>query len=146
MRSRAPLAGCAFAKFGIARLAIPADTVRRNSFRLIVIRSCSSTKTHPGAPSRSSRCKIEAKLGFDAAAWFAFFAEPFSVRFRIWSVLLIFQPSSTNNASHGRHMRIVVMSMTVKALPGSSLEVIETEFFFQLLVSCSQIHLALMAA
>jgi hypothetical protein len=43
-------------------------------------------------------------------------------------------------------MRIVVMSMTVKALPGSSLEVIETEFFFQLLVSCSQIHLALMAA
>ena len=34
--------------------------------------------------------------------------------------------------------------MTVKALPGSSLEVIETEFFFKLLVS--QIHLALMVA
>ena len=32
--------------------------------------------------------------------------------------------------SDHRHQR-----MTVKALPGSSLEVIETEFFFQLLVS-----------
>ena len=32
--------------------------------------------------------------------------------------------------------------MTVKTLPGSSLEVIETEFFFQLL----QIHRALMVA
>ncbi len=32
--------------------------------------------------------------------------------------------------SDHRHER-----MTVKALPGSSLEVIETEFFFQLLVS-----------
>ena len=32
--------------------------------------------------------------------------------------------------SDHRHKR-----MTVKALPGSSLEVIETEFFFQLLVS-----------
>ena len=43
-------------------------------------------------------------------------------------------------------MRIVVMSMTVKALPGSPLEVIETEFFSQLLVSPLAIHLALMVA
>src|SRR4051794_28000411 len=40
---------------------------------------------------------------------------------------------------HGHSWRkvyaVFVMSMTVKALPGSSPEVIETEFFFQLLVS-----------
>ena len=34
--------------------------------------------------------------------------------------------------------------MTVKALPGSSLEVVEVEFLFQLLIS--QIHRALMVA
>ena len=36
--------------------------------------------------------------------------------------------------------------VSVQALPGPSLEVIETEFFFHLLVACSQIHRALMMA
>jgi hypothetical protein len=36
--------------------------------------------------------------------------------------------------------------VTMKTLPGSSLEVIKSEFFFQLLMPCSQIHRALMVA
>jgi len=37
--------------------------------------------------------------------------------------------------------------MPMQALPGSALKVIETEFFFQLLMSpCSQIHRALTVA
>jgi len=36
--------------------------------------------------------------------------------------------------------------MSVKALPGSALEVVEAEFFFHLLWACSQIHRALMMA
>jgi hypothetical protein len=43
--------------------------------------------------------------------------------------------------SDHRHERV-----TVKVLPGSALEVIETEFFFHLLMACSQIHRALMVA
>jgi len=38
------------------------------------------------------------------------------------------------------------MSAAAAALPGSALEVIETKFFFQLLVSLLQIHRALMVA
>ena len=34
----------------------------------------------------------------------------------------------------------------MQALPGSALKVIETEFFFQLLMSLPQIHRALMVA
>ena len=40
-----------------------------------------------------------------------------------------------------RHERV-----PVQALPGSALEVIEAEFFFHLLMGCSQIHRALMVA
>ena len=36
--------------------------------------------------------------------------------------------------------------VTMKALPGSPLEVIKPEFLFQLLWACSQIHRALMVA
>jgi hypothetical protein len=43
--------------------------------------------------------------------------------------------------SNHRHKR-----MTVKALPGSSLEVVKTELFFHLLVSLLQIQRALMVA
>ncbi len=43
--------------------------------------------------------------------------------------------------SNHRHER-----MTVEALPGPTLEVIETEFLFQLWWACSQIHRALMVA
>src|SRR3954471_5504192 len=50
MSSSAPLADCAFARCGIARLASPADAVRRNSLRLIVIWSCSRTRTLPRGP------------------------------------------------------------------------------------------------
>src|SRR5437763_9633511 len=62
MASSARLADCAFARWGIARLASPADAARRSSLRLIAIWSCSSTKTllsdsvaaFPGARSRPS--------------------------------------------------------------------------------------------
>src|SRR3954447_18165809 len=50
MSSSAPLADCAFARCGIVRLASPADAVRRNSLRLIVIWSCSRTRTLPRGP------------------------------------------------------------------------------------------------
>ena len=43
--------------------------------------------------------------------------------------------------SNHRHER-----MTVKALPGPALEVVETEFLFQLLVGLLAIHRALMVA
>ena len=43
--------------------------------------------------------------------------------------------------SDHRHER-----MTMQALPRSAFEVIETKFFFQLLVSLLQIHRALMVA
>ena len=36
--------------------------------------------------------------------------------------------------------------MTVKALPGSSLEVVEAEFLFELLMGRSEIHRPLMVA
>jgi len=43
--------------------------------------------------------------------------------------------------SDHRHERV-----TMEALPGPALEVVETEFLFQLLVGLSQIHRALMVA
>src|SRR5262245_37392835 len=59
MTSSARLVDCPFARCGIARLASPADAACRNSLRLILILSCSCTKTVraprrglPGARSR----------------------------------------------------------------------------------------------